>query len=289
MSPPSSVVLLPAQPQRLWGWPAVANFVLGGLGSGLYLVAAVAAGFEGTPTVRVAAWLGPALVLAGFGAVALEAGRPYRGARVLARVRTSWMSRECALGLGFAALAALEFAAPGPPARLGAAAAAALFAVAQGFIPRRARAVTAWDVPVLPALFLVSAVASGLGLHALLAAVAGQDSGRGALVAVAAVGLGSGLAWRAYLGWSSDAAFRAAVRPLREGRPAAALLATVSLAPLALGLLGIVLGWRADLTAALAGALLVAGQVQVKRGLILVAGQLRPVTVARLTVGRRPS
>ncbi|HXG15571.1 MAG TPA: hypothetical protein VNK50_04940, partial [Calidithermus sp.] len=94
---------------------------------------------------------------------------------------------------------------------------------------------------------------------------------------------------RAYLGWSSDAAFRAAVRPLREGRPAAVLLATASLAPLALGLLGIVLGWRADLTAALAGALLVAGQVQVKRGLILVAGQLRPVTVARLTVGRRPS
>lgn len=289
MSASRSVILLAARPQTLWGPPAVANFVLGGLGSGLYLVAVVAGGLDRTPALVTAAWLGPLLVLAGFGAVALEAGRPFRGARVLARVSTSWMSRECALGLGFAALAVLEFVTPGPPARLAAAALATLFAAAQGFIPRRARAVSAWDVPVLPALFVVSALASGLGLHALLAPVNGADAGAALLGAVAAAALLAGLVWLAYLAWPGDEAFRAAIRPLREGGPAVATFATASVLPLALGLLGIALSWRADLTAALAGALLVAGQVQIKSALILVAGQLRPVTVARLTLGRRPS
>ncbi len=47
MSPAATVVdepsvLLPPVTQRLWGWPAVVNFAAGGLGAGLYLVAAVA-------------------------------------------------------------------------------------------------------------------------------------------------------------------------------------------------------------------------------------------------------
>jgi DMSO reductase anchor subunit len=282
-------VLLPARPQTLWGPPAVANFALGGLGSGLYLVAALAGGLDRTPAVVTAAWLGPLLVLAGFGAVALEAGRPLRGARVLTRLSTSWMSRECVLGLGFTALAALEFLAPGPAVRLAAAAAAALFAVAQGFIPRRARAVSAWDVPLLPLLFLVSALASGVGLHALLGLVSGADAGAALPSAVAAAGLLAGLVWLAYLTWPGDEAFRAAIRPLREGAPAVATFATASILPLALGLLGTALSRRADLAAALAGVLLIAGQVQVKSALILVAGRLRPVTVTRLTLGRRSS
>jgi DMSO reductase anchor subunit len=265
----------------------VANFVLGGLGSGLYLVAAAGGGLARTPALVTAAWLGPLLVLAGFGAVALEAGRPLRGLRVLARVATSWMSRECALGLGFAALAALEFVAPGPLGRAAAAGLAALFAIAQGFIPRRARGVSAWDVPVLPALFAVSALASGLGLHALLATVAGEGAGQALRAAIAVVAVLAGLVWIAHLTWSSDEAFRTAVRPLREGAPAVATFSTVSFLPLALALLGIAFPGPADLTTALAGALLVAGQIQVKRALILAAGQLRPVTIARLTVGRR--
>ena len=286
-SPP--VVLLPGRPQTLWGWPAVANFVLGGLGSGLYVVAAATGGLARTPALVTAAWLGPLLVLAGFGAVALEAGRPLRGVRVLARVATSWMSREGTLGLGFAALAALEFVAPSPAGRAAAAALAALFALAQGLIPRRARAVSAWDVPVLPALFAVSAQASGLGLHALLATVAGEGSGRALLAAIGVAAVLAGLVWVAYLTWSSDEVFRAAVRPLHRGAAAAATFATASVLPLGLGLLGLALSRRTDLLAALAGALLIVGQARLKSALIREAGRLRPITVGRLTVGRRLS
>ena len=100
----SRVELIPPQRQRLWGWPAVMNFVLGGLGAGWYAIALLAAGFEGSPAVTVASWAAPALVLAGFAAVASAAGRPQRGLRVLTRVRTSWMSRELALGGTFVLL-----------------------------------------------------------------------------------------------------------------------------------------------------------------------------------------
>mgnify|MGYP003584851341 CR=1 FL=1 len=44
--------MLPARPQTLWGWPAVVNFVLGGLGAGWYIVAVLAAGLEQKRDVR---------------------------------------------------------------------------------------------------------------------------------------------------------------------------------------------------------------------------------------------
>src|ERR1700693_4417217 len=102
MTPPAE--LIPAQRQRLWGWQAVANFTLGGVGAGLYGTAVIVAGLERTAAVVLASWLAPLLVLAGFAAVAGEAGRPLRGPRVLWKVRTSWMSRELWIGGVFVVL-----------------------------------------------------------------------------------------------------------------------------------------------------------------------------------------
>src|SRR3990170_5458462 len=107
-----TVELIPATPQMLWGKPAVINFALGGLGAGLYLAALVEVWLGGPGVLKVASWLGPALVLAGFIAVATEAGRPLRGPRVLTRLRTSWMSRELWVGGIFMALAGAEFLVP---------------------------------------------------------------------------------------------------------------------------------------------------------------------------------
>ncbi len=96
--------LLPSRPQTFWGWPAVLNFFLGGLGAGFYVVTVLAEGPDGRSAVMtLASWLAPACVLAGFAAVAAEAGRPLRGPRVLLRVGTSWMSRELWLGGAFVA------------------------------------------------------------------------------------------------------------------------------------------------------------------------------------------
>lgn len=281
------LTLLPAQPQRLWGWPAVINFSAGGLGAGLYVVSALAADFQATPTLRVAAWLGPALVALGFGAVAAEAGRPWRGVRVLTRIGSSWMSRELALGGLFGGLALGEFVWPSAGLRVLAMLAAIGLAVAQGLMLRRARAVAAWAVGIVPVLFLVSALLSGAALHALVSVGLGLPPGRALLGAfMALLALGAGV-WGAYLGWSDDPVFRQAIQPLRSGRGAVVLAATGYFGPFAL--VALALAWPA-LTlggAALAGVLTVAGQVQAKSALILEAGRLRPVTLPQALGKRR--
>jgi DMSO reductase anchor subunit len=241
------VVLLPATPQRLWGWPAVINFAAGGLGAGLYLAFAV----TGTPAI--ARWLAPALVLAGFAAVAAEAGRPARGPRVLARARTSWMSRELWVGALFAGAAALGVV-------LLAASAAALLALAQGMILRQARGVPAWSAPGVPAAFLTSALVSGAGLWLLLEAAAGRPPGPRAVAAVLVLAVvHAALAVRRLHSAPFDV--------LGHLGPA------VLLAP--------ALAWPglAGSTAALAGLSLVISQVGAKAALIRGAGRLRPITI----------
>jgi phenylacetyl-CoA:acceptor oxidoreductase subunit 2 len=274
--------LIPARRQTLWRAPAVLNFVLGGMGAGLYL-AAVAAAAGGPPGALVAG-LGPALVLAGFAAVATEAGRPWRGPRVLRRVRSSWMSREAWLGGAFVAFAGADLAAPGVAWRALAAVAAGGLAVSQGFMLRRARGVTAWDVSLLPPLFLVSALASGAGLLAILmAARGGVDPTVLALLALLNA-IGASL-WLAYVRWPAGSAFARATAALRAGPLALALVAGGYAAPFVLNVLA--LAWPATASPAglAAGALMVTGQGALKWTLVTRIGFLRPIV---LPLARRP-
>jgi DMSO reductase anchor subunit len=268
------IELLPPVAQRLWGWPAVLNFVCGGLGAGLYLASA-AAGRPGG-----ARWLGPALVLIGFLAVAAEAGRPLRGARVLARVRTSWMSRELWLGAAFALGAAVELPVLAVPA-------AALLALAQGAILRRARGVPAWDARLLPLLFLSSALVSGTGLLLLLDAAAGRTPGDRAFAAALVLLVAHMALWQRYLA-SRALVFRQATRPLREGVTPALTVGAGYLAPALL--IAPALAWPAlaGPAAGAAGVAMIAGQVAAKAALILRAGGLRPITLPRLAARRSP-
>jgi formate-dependent nitrite reductase membrane component NrfD len=167
--------------------------------------------------------------------------------------------------------------------------AAVLLAVAQGFIVRRARGITAWDVPLMPVLFLLSALVSGAGAHLLVEAVAGRPP----LPAVVGAGLAliavAFLAWGRYLAWRSEDAYRQAVAPLREGRAAVVIEGAGYGLPFLLGLLALAAPTAAGPMLALAGLLLVAGQVYAKARLILAAGRLRPITLAIALSRRRSS
>lgn len=289
LRPPAPVELIPAEPQRLWGPPAVINFCLGGLGAGLYAAAMFAARFGPSPAGVVAAWLGPLLVLAGFAAVAIEAGRPLRGVRVLWRIRTSWMSRELWLGGAFVLLVAAELAFPLRLHRIQAAVAALLLALAQGFIVRRARGVTAWDVPLVPLVFLLSALISGGGLYLMVEVSLGRLPDAAVIAAGAGLLAAGLLVWLRYLTWSREPAFVEAVRALRQGRAALFIAGGGYAAPLVLA----ALAWAVSAAAAPAlygaGALMIAGQLYAKTRLILGAGQLRPITLATLRLDRRSS
>lgn len=285
---PEPVVLIPAEQQTLWGWPAVANFTLGGLGAGLYLVAGLAAGLERSPAVAVAAWLAPALVLAGFAAVATEAGRPLRAMRVLTRVRTSWMSRELWLGGAFVLLAAADIAFPLRLHRIEGLVAAALLVVAQGFILRRARGVAAWDVPAMPLLFLLSGGVSGAGLYLVIEVGSGRRPAQAVLGGILALLLVSLPAWEAFVAARGSGARARSTAALREGRPGRIIRAAGYTAPALLVTAALIVP-GAGPAAAVAGLCMVAGQAYAKAELILGAGQLRPITLANLRLQRRPS
>jgi DMSO reductase anchor subunit len=281
--------MLPAQRQALWGWPAVVNFALGGLGSGWYVVALLANGFERLPGVTVASWAAPVFVLAGFAAVAAEAGRPLRGPRVLTRLRTSWMSRELLIGIAFVLLVAADLAFPLRLYRVQAMVAAVLLALAQGFIVRRARGVTAWDVPIMPLLFLLSALVSGAGAYLLVEVVTRRPPPPGLVGALLALVVVAFVMWARYLVWTSEDSYARAVAPLREGRSALVIDGVGYGLPLLFGLVALAAPAVAGPALGLAGALLIAGQVYAKARLILAAGQLRPITLAIVPSRRRSS
>ena len=189
------------------------------------------------------------------------------------------MSREVALGGAFVLLVVLDLALRLWWCRALALVAALLLAVAQGFILRRARGVPAWDVPIMPALFLVSALLSGGGAWLALETLGGRPIGPwrlGALLVLVVVGFA---AWTRYLNWSSDRVFVRAVAPLQERRAAAAIEQFGYAVPLVLGLVAIAIPGAAGLLLALAGLSLIAGQVNAKARLILLVGQLRPITL----------
>lgn len=287
MTPP--VELIPARRQRLWGWQAVVNFTLGGVGAGLYGTAVLAAGFERTPAVVLASWLAPFLVLAGFAAVAAEAGRPLRGPRVLWKVRTSWMSRELWIGAVFVLLIAADIAFPLRIHRAQALAAAVLLALAQGMILRHSRGIAAWDAAVMPWLFLLSAAVSGAGAYMFLEVLAGRTVPPPVLAAGILLVILTFWAGRAYVSTPAGHAFREATASLRDG--AAGRLAAGLGGALPLGALAVALAAPAVAApaVALAGLALVACQAQLKTELILRAGLLRPITVATLRMSRRLS
>jgi formate-dependent nitrite reductase membrane component NrfD len=285
----SPVVLVPARRQILWGWQAVVNFTAGGIGAGLYGAAVLAAGFERTPAVALASWIAPLLVLAGFAAVAGEAGRPLRGPRVLWKVRTSWMSRELWIGGAFVLLVAADIAFPLRLHRAQALAAAVLLALAQGMILRRSRGVAAWDAPLMPWLFLLSAAVSGSGAYMLLDAL----TGRQVQPAVIVTGLFLLVGWlgleRAYVFTPAGQAFSDATASLRDGRAGRIGVGIGTVLPLGALAVALAAPQLAAGAAALAGLAMVAGQAHFKTELILRAGLLRPITVPSLRLSRRLS
>ncbi|MBI1725636.1 MAG: dimethyl sulfoxide reductase anchor subunit [Candidatus Rokubacteria bacterium] len=287
MTPP--VELIPAQRQRLWGWQAVVNFTLGGVGAGLYGTAVVVAGFERGPSVVLASWLAPLLVLAGFAAVAGEAGRPLRGPRVLWNVRTSWMSRELWIGAAFVPLIVADIAFPLRLYRALALAAAVLLTLAQGMILRRSRGIAAWDAAVMPWLFLLSAAVSGSGAYMVLEVLAGRAVAP-AVIKASLVLLAAALGLRrAYVFTPAGHAFRDATASLRDGWAGRVGVGVGTVIPL--GALAVALASPAAAApaAAMAGLGMVAGQAYFKTELILRAGLLRPITVPALRMSRRLS
>ena len=292
--------LIQPSKQKVWGWSAVINFVLGGMGAGFYLLSALATVLrQGIPgLVEPAAFklVAPVLVCLGFLALAAEAGHPLRGRHLLRHLRRSWMSRESLAGAIFVLAALLDCFFPSQALEALAAVAALGLLVSHGFILHRALAMAAWNVPLMPTLFVTSGLAMGGGLL-LLAPPDGMglDSDLAAAVLVCVV---LDLAtWLLYLQGSRAPSFRRATKGLR--RPTALLFTTgighllpaLLLAPLLIGPWGELDAERGRLWVVLAGLSTIASGVGQKTGIVLKAGYLRGMGLKGLKSdarGRKP-
>jgi phenylacetyl-CoA:acceptor oxidoreductase subunit 1 len=214
----------PPKLQHSWHNLAVANFFCGPAGAGLYLLAtlqqwlggardpgfrfadglAALAAFDGS-RISLQQWaglVGPLLAVIGLLSVAAEAGRPLRGFNVFRNIGRSWMSRESLFAMIFVTLALVDALLWRSPILQAVAALAGLgVTVSQGIILSQAKGVPAWNVPVMPVLFVTSGLLAGAGALLVLAALAGKTGiAPGATILAALAIAAADLAvWQRYL------------------------------------------------------------------------------------------
>jgi phenylacetyl-CoA:acceptor oxidoreductase subunit 2 len=220
--------------QTNWDFRAAFNFIFGGAGSGLLVIAAFS-GLGGN-ALRAELLLGMALIGAGLISVWFEIGRPLRALNVGFNPQTSWMTRESyAAGLVFAlGLAAVWLA--GQALAQAAALAALVFAYCQGRLLQAAKGIPAWRDPALTWLVFTTALAEGAGLFVALAALFDLPA-RGTLAYFSLALIARALAWSIYRGGVARSAARAALAVLeRSGK---IMIQFGTIAPLALLLLGL--------------------------------------------------
>jgi DMSO reductase anchor subunit len=214
------VEILKTEPQRTWGWPVTANFVLCGMGTGFYLfslgVGVLEEGFLAMSKQVPYGLLAPVLVALGFLALASEAGNPSKGFHLFRKLRQAWLSRETFFWSIFLPIAVLDWLIPNLFFRIISVITALALMVSQGFILYQIRAIMGWNVPTIPALFISSGFTSGGGVALL---ISGLDQSQLSLssIIIGIIALSVNLViWFFYLYWSRKTVFCEAIKNLRQ-------------------------------------------------------------------------
>lgn len=197
--------------QRFWDFRAGMNFVMGGMSSGLVVMATLAhfvAGLSDTALLylTVAAGVGMAV---GLGFVFFEIGRKLRFWRVLLRPQSSWMTRETyAVALFYPALVA-DVLWPGPVLHLVVALAAAGFLYSQARILHAAKGIPAWRTDVMPVMLVLTGLLEGVGLLGIASGLASWrfETSLGFISAWGAgLALVNALLWQRYVAFAKQRA-----------------------------------------------------------------------------------
>ncbi|MCX7172801.1 MAG: dimethyl sulfoxide reductase anchor subunit [Proteobacteria bacterium] len=234
--------------QTSWDFRAAFNFIFGGAGAGLLVIAAFS-GLGGN-SLRAEMLFAMALIGAGLVSVWFPIGRPLRAMNVGFNPFTSWMTRESfAAGAVFVlGLAAVWFGST--PLAQATAVAALVFAYCQGRILQAAKGIPAWRVPALGWLNFITALTEGAGLFVALSAVFGSPA-KSVLAYFSLALIARGLAWSTYRGSIAKSAARPALTVLdRAGK---VLVQFGTIAPLVLLLLGMLAADLSRIALPLAG------------------------------------
>jgi phenylacetyl-CoA:acceptor oxidoreductase subunit 1 len=158
--------------QQHWDWKAGANFVCGGAGAGLFIIATAASPRSGPPFAVGLAAMG--IVALGLFLLLFKIGRPLRSLYVFRQPQRSWMSREAWIAGAFFVLAAPAIWFGLPVLAIAAAVSALLFLFSQAMILKEAKGVPAWRIAAIVPLVVTTGFAEGAGLFLLAAALMPQ-------------------------------------------------------------------------------------------------------------------
>ncbi len=273
---------------KAWGWPAVANFVLAGSGAGFYLLVSfcqlVGAGSPSGTLSAPVGLLSSALVCLGFIAVSLEGGRPMRGIYLLSNLRRSWISVEILSGTLFVSAILVDRFFAHPMLHAAAACSAFSLIISHGSIIYRARAMSAWNVPAVPILFLSSALVMGGSVLLILGGLQGSMIGGYALMTIIICLIADITAWDLYIWFPRDMQFRKATIFLRRPLSLFFVMGLGQMLPLLIiGLAMPAAGSMSVVTmspvAATAGLLMLAGGASQKAAIIFGANSLRAISM----------
>jgi phenylacetyl-CoA:acceptor oxidoreductase 27-kDa subunit len=189
--------------QGFWDYRAAMNFTLGGMTSGLVIIAYLAhltgllhAG--ALPLLNAMAAIGMAV---GLFFVFLEIGRKLRFLNVLLRPQSSWMTRETYFVVLFYPTVAADLIWPHGLLHLLAALAAAGFLYSQARILQAGKGIPAWRHPRIPLMLVATGLFEGVGLLALITLIDPPLFAIGKPLAAAGIVLAlvnAGL-WRSYM------------------------------------------------------------------------------------------
>lgn len=159
--------------QTFWDYRAAMNFMLGGMASGLAVIAGIwhlAGALDGS-ALRSVNLVAAVVMTVGLFFVFLKLGRKARFLAVLLRPQTSWMTREtyCVAVFYLAVAAGLIW--PHWALDLVAAAAAACFLVCQALILHAAKGIPTWRTPDMPWMLIATGLFEGAALLAVIAAI----------------------------------------------------------------------------------------------------------------------
>jgi phenylacetyl-CoA:acceptor oxidoreductase subunit 1 len=200
LADPANPLAGPHQPW--WDYRAAMNFMLGGMSSGLMLLAWLAHQFFGLPeSAFVQLTTGAGAVMAvGLFFVFLKIGRKARFLNVLLRPQSSWMTRETYCVAILFPMLAVNLIAPQPwlPAVIGLAGLGFLYCQAK--ILHACKGVPAWRAPLMPWLLTATGLLEGSGLYALAHVFAPEALPFGAVAATlgAFAALATGTLWLRY-------------------------------------------------------------------------------------------
>ncbi len=161
--------------QQHWDWRAAGNFICGGTGTGLLIIAALAS----LLSLPVLQFILPSLGFVGLGLffVWLETGRPLRAPlNVFKNFKTSWMTRESLVALALFPLGLLAYYNGSTAMLLSTGVVAFGFVYCQARILKASSGIPAWRAKEIIPLILSTSLAEGFGLFSLLLTIFSPES-----------------------------------------------------------------------------------------------------------------